>query len=277
MKVSLLGVRGSIPTTGADTRYYGGNTTCVLIQEQDAWLVLDGGSGIQTITRPAGAARRVDILLTHLHIDHILGLGFFRPMFDPDMEVHIWGPVSATQSLHSRLSRYLSPPLFPVLLRDLPCHLELHDMENGEFTLGPFQISSRYVIHPGPTLGFRISNGRSSIAFLPDHEPALGRNGLPVDPKWISGYDLAAEADLLLHDAQYTADEYAHRYGWGHSCMEDAITLANRSGVKSLLLTHHDPFHTDEQIGKYFNRTIETVPPAMPVALAREGMVIEFE
>lgn len=277
MKVSLLGVRGSIPTTGANTRYYGGNTTCVLIREQDAWLVLDGGSGIQTITMPAGAAKRVDILLTHLHIDHILGLGFFRPMFDPDMEVHIWGPVSATQSLHSRLSRYLSPPLFPVLLRDLPCRLELHDMENGHFTLGPFQISSRYVIHPGPTLGFRVSNGRSAIAFLPDHEPALGRNGLPVDPKWISGYDLAAEADLLLHDAQYTADEYAHRYGWGHSCMEDAILLANRSGVKSLLLTHHDPFHTDEQIGKYFNRTLETVPPAMPVALAREGMVIEFD
>lgn len=276
MKISLLGVRGSIPTTGVDTGFYGGNTSCVMVQEANSWLVLDGGSGIQKINLPARLTRRVDVLLTHLHIDHILGLGFFRPLFDPDMEVHIWGPVSATQSLHSRLSRYLSPPLFPVLLRDLPCKLVLHDMENSDFTIGPFQIMSRYIIHPGPTLGFRIAGGQSVLAFLPDHEPALGKNGLPTDSKWISGYDLAANADLLIHDAQYTAEEYAHKYGWGHSSMQDAILLAGRSGAKRLLLTHHDPFHTDDQLREYFARIRENLNPVFQVALAREGLVIEL-
>src|ERR1700712_868605 len=118
MKISLRGVRGSIPTTGADTAYYGGNTSCTIVSEEDCFLVLDGGSGMRNFSLPESTAtKRVDILLTHLHFDHIQGLGFFNPFFDPLMEVHIWGPVSSTQSLHSRLSRYLSPPLFPVLLR----------------------------------------------------------------------------------------------------------------------------------------------------------------
>jgi ribonuclease BN (tRNA processing enzyme) len=276
MKVSLLGVRGSIPTTGADTRFYGGNTTCVVVQEEDCRLVLDGGSGIQTISLPSYVTKRIDILLTHLHIDHILGLGFFRPLFDPDREVHIWGPVSATQSLHSRLSRYLSPPLFPVLLRDLPCRLELHDIAHTDFYIGPFQIQTRYIIHPGPTLGFRISTGKTTLAFMPDHEPALGRTGLPADPRWISGYDLAVEADLLIHDGQYTAEEYAKRYGWGHSSMEDAILLAQRCGVSRLILTHHDPYHSDDQLNSYFSGLRATLPAGLDVTLAREGMEIDL-
>jgi phosphoribosyl 1,2-cyclic phosphodiesterase len=276
MKIMIRGVRGSIPTTGPDTAYYGGNTSCSVVAENDCILVLDGGSGMQKFNLLNNTGiKRVDILLTHLHLDHIQGLGFFNPFFDPILDVHIWGPSSNT-SLHSRLSRYLSPPLFPVLLRDLPCKLTLHDIDNSLFEIGPFRIESRYVIHPGPTLGFRINNQRSVFTYIPDHEPALVSFELHNDKKWISGFDLAFEADLLLHDAQYTLREYNHRMGWGHSTMDDAMKFASLTGVKHLLLGHHDPSHSDEQLDQFFSNLKSRTDYSFKYELAAEGMQIEL-
>jgi len=276
MKVTILGVRGSIPTTGIETSYYGGNTSCVHVSEDDWNLVLDGGSGMQKIKLADTSNKRVDVLLTHLHFDHIQGLGFFGPLFDPSMEVHIWAPASATQNLFSRLSRYLSPPLFPVLIRDLPCKLILHDTENSLFEIGPFTIESRYVIHPGPTVGYRIKGHNSIVSYIPDHEPALGVTGINNDTKWISGFDLVSDADLMLHDAQYTAEEYQNKIGWGHSCMEDVITLASLAHVKHLLLTHHDPQHSDERLDEIFEELKRKYDQSISYELAREGMEIHL-
>lgn len=275
MKISLKGVRGSIPTSGADTARYGGNTSCTVVAEQDYFLVLDGGSGMQNVVLPS-TLKRVDILLTHLHLDHLQGLGFFGPLFNPAMEVHIWGPASATQSLHSRLSRYLSPPLFPVLIRELPCQLELHDVTNNVIDIGPFRIESGFVIHPGPTVGYRIKGGNAVFTYIPDHEPALGLTGLLQDPKWISGINLAAGADLLIHDAQYTAAEYISRKGWGHSSIEDTIRFSALAGVKRLLLTHHDPSHTDEILDNIFAEIKSRVSRPFPFEMAMEGMEIDL-
>ena len=275
MKISLKGVRGSIPATGAATSYYGGNTSCTVVTENDCILVLDGGSGLQKVNLPDTSIKRVDILLTHLHLDHIQGLGYFEPLFNPAMEVHIWAPASATQSLHSRLSRYLSPPLFPVLIRDLPAKLSLHDVENSIFEIGPFRIESRFVIHPGPTVGYRITGQHSVLAYIPDHEPALGIHGMPTEKNWISGFDIVSNADLLLHDAQYTAGEYKHKIGWGHSNMEDTLKLASIAGVKHLLLTHHDPSHTDSMLNEIFSALQKKFPNPFPYELAIEGT--EFE
>jgi ribonuclease BN (tRNA processing enzyme) len=277
MKVSLKGIRGSIPTTGSETSYFGGNTACVTVTENGWLLVLDAGSGMQKVVLPNKSTKRVDILLTHLHLDHIQGLGFFKPLFDPSMEVHIWAPTSATQSLHSRLSRYLSPPLFPVLIRDLPCNLTLHDISNSRFAIGPFSIESRYVIHPGPTVGFRIKGGDAVLAYIPDHEPALGPAGIISEEKWISGFDLVTQADLLLHDGQYTPQEYKSKIGWGHSNMEDAIQLAYLCGVKRLLLIHHDPSHTDARLNEIYSGLLRTKGSLLPFDLAREGMEIELQ
>jgi phosphoribosyl 1,2-cyclic phosphodiesterase len=277
MKVSLKGVRGSIPTTGADTAYYGGNTSCTVVSENDWNLVLDAGSGLQKLNfRNNTENKRIDILLTHLHFDHIQGLGFFYPLFDSSMEVHIWGPASSTQSLHSRLSRYLSPPLFPVLIRDLPCKLVLRDIENSSFEIGPFKVQSNYIIHPGPTVGFRVSGAKSVFAFLPDHEPALGINGLVLERKWVSGSDLVLNADLLLHDAQYTSAEYKNKIGWGHSSMEDAMKFAMINGVKHLLLSHHDPFRSDAQLANIFSQLQKDTDVSFEYELAEEGMEIEL-
>lgn len=276
MKISIRGVRGSIPVTGRDTAFYGGNTSCVVAEEEGQMLVLDGGSGMQKFSlRQYTEGLRLDILLTHLHLDHIQGLGFFDPFFNPSLEVHIWGPAS-TNSLHARLSRYLSPPLFPVLLRDLPCKLVLHEIANSAFTIGPFSIESRYVIHPGPTVGYRIKGNQSVFTFIPDHEPALGRNGLPHDPRWLSGYDLARDTDLLLHDAQYSHTEYTNRQGWGHSSMDDALSFAAMTGTKHLLLAHHDPSHSDQQLDDLLGDLRKRREEPIIYELAAEGMTIDL-
>jgi ribonuclease BN (tRNA processing enzyme) len=273
MKITLRGVRGSIPSTNPEMSKYGGNTSCTVVREGDCILVLDGGSGMQQFNLLEGTnIRRVDILLTHLHIDHIQGLGFFNPFFNPELEVHIWGPASKTISLHARLSRYLSPPLFPTQLRELPCKLVLHEVENSNFSIGPFTIESRFIIHPGPTVGYRISNGHSVFTFLPDHEPALSAKSMGTDPKWISGFDLAADADVLLHDAQYSHQQYALKKGWGHSSMDDAVTFASLAGVKHLLLAHHDPGNTDMKLEELYADLKKRNQYNFHYELAAEGM-----
>ncbi|MBD0298370.1 MAG: MBL fold metallo-hydrolase [Flavisolibacter sp.] len=277
MKIKLWGVRGSIPTTGPETKHYGGNTSCVEVTE-DGWiLILDAGSGMQRLNTGADfSGKRVDILLTHLHFDHIQGLGFFKALFDPSAEVHIWGPASSTQSLRSRIGRYFSPPLFPVHFRELPCQLTLHEIENSSFEIGPFQIESRFVTHLGPTVGYRICDHYSSFSYIPDHEPALGAKGMIPDRKWLSGSDLALEADLLLHDAQYTAEEYQNRIGWGHCSMEDAAKYAALTGAKYLLLAHHDPAHSDAQLNQLFVQMQEQHNYPFKCELAMEGMEVEL-
>lgn len=277
MRVSLKGVRGSIPTTGPDTKYYGGNTSCTVVSENGWTLVMDGGSGMQQLKIGGNSdANRVDILLTHLHLDHIQGLGFFKPLFDRNMEVHIWGPISSTHSLHARLSRYLSPPLFPVLLRDLPCKLVLHEIANSQFDIGPFLIQSAYIIHPGPTVGFRVRGTKSVFTYLPDHEPALGRNGMVQDRHWISGITLAADADLLYHDAQFSPVEYKDKLGWGHSSIDDAALFGSMAGVKHILFGHHDPGHSDSNLTDLFTNFSAAHSYHFLCEMAVEGMEVEL-
>src|SRR5262249_24832977 len=153
-----------------------------------------------------GGVRRIDLLLTHLHMDHVQGLGFFAPLYDCKTEIHIWGPASDRQSLETRLGRCLSPPVLPLGLKELPCKPQLHEVGAGDFQIGEFRLTSAFVCHPGPTVGYRISNAGTSLAYLPDHEPALGLREFPLAREWTSGYRLAAGVDLLIHDAQYAPD-----------------------------------------------------------------------
>ena len=251
---------------------YGGNTSCVELQAGDGTtLILDAGTGVRRVGDTYGEPQRLDILLTHLHMDHIQGLGFFAPFFREDFEVHIWGPPSTTQDLRTRLTRYLSPPLFPVRLRDVAARLELHDVPTEPFVLGGLTVCARVLIHPGPTLGFRISDGRASVAYLPDHEPALGAKTFPQDPQWLSGYDLAREADLLIHDAQYTSDEYDQRLGWGHSRVSDAVSVAALAGARHLVTFHHDPAHDDDALDGMLEEARALAPPGLRVHPGREG------
>jgi phosphoribosyl 1,2-cyclic phosphodiesterase len=277
MNITIRGVRGSIPTSGPDTEVYGGNTSCAEVEAEGWKLVLDAGSGIcNSDTKERPANNRADVLLTHLHLDHIQGLGFFKPLFDPKMEVNIWGPGTTRQSLQARLSRYLSPPLFPVHIRDLPCKVIFHEIDNSVFEIGPFEVHSRYIIHPGPTVGFRIMYNKKVFTYIPDHEPALGLHGIPNDRKWVSGIDLATDADLLLHDAQYSASEYQVRQGWGHSSMEDTLRFATLAGVKRLLLAHHDPGHSDAELEQLMENLKKHNTCNFRFELGAEGMEISL-
>ena len=275
MRIELWGVRGSLPTAGAATTRYGGNTSCVSVRTGEGNLVvLDAGTGIAALGRSLGHEQRVDVLLTHLHLDHIQGLGFFRPLFEPDTEVHIWGPASPTSSLRTRLTRYLSPPLFPVALRDLPCRLTLHDSTLGSFELPGLRARSALVCHPGPTVGYRLASDEGVLAYLPDHEPALGVRRFPGTSDWTSGFELAQGADLLLHDAQYTEAEYAERLGWGHSTLTNAVAFAHLAGARELVAFHHDPSHDDDFLDAFVAEHDGLL--GVPVRGAREGEVFEL-
>ena len=278
MKVTLWGTRGSVAAPGAETARYGGNTSCVEIRGvDDTVLILDAGTGIRRLgmTLPP-SVRRLDILLTHLHMDHLQGLGFFAPLYNPAIEVHIWGPASPTLSLEKRLMRYLSPPLFPVRLRELPCRLFLHEVPCGDFDIGEFHISSALICHPGPTVGYRITTARATLAYLTDHEPTLGIPRFPLASEWTSGYALAADVNLLIHDAQYNNKEYTNCVGWGHSTIQDAIAFAALAAAKHLVLFHHDPTHTDEDLDRLTAEAIAVAQPTFPVTLGAEGTVFDL-
>ena len=276
MKLRLWGTRGSLPTPGQGSRRYGGNTSCIEVTTGDDHLVvLDAGTGIRALGRSLSRVpTRIDVLLSHLHMDHILGLGFFAPLFRPGLDVHIWGPSSTTLVLRERLAPYLSPPLFPVRLRDLPCRLTLHDAPLGTFELRELEVSARLVSHPGPTLGYRLDDARATVAYLPDHEPALGTRAFPEAPRWTSGYDLAAGADLLIHDAQYDNTEYGGFEGWGHSAIGHALAFAELAGVRHLVAFHHDPSHDDHYLDGVYARD-EITTQAFTVTGAREGMTFD--
>lgn len=236
---------------------YGGNTACVEVRGRGGGLlVLDAGTGIRPLGVTVGAeTARVDIMLTHLHMDHIQGLGFFAPLYRPDLEVHLWGPPSTTLHLRERLTRYLSPPLFPVRIRDLPSSITLHDVPLGAFTIGEFKLRADLVCHPDPTVGYRVSDGAATIAYLADHEPALGVRQFPGEPEWTSGYELAEGADTLIHDTQYTDEEYPTHVGWGHSSLSHALAFAAHTRVKRLITFHHDPGHDDVTLDRMVRAT----------------------
>jgi phosphoribosyl 1,2-cyclic phosphodiesterase len=276
VNVVFRGTRGSLPSPRPETARYGGNTSCVEVRAAAACVaVLDAGTGIRNVDGTDPALRRVDVLLTHLHMDHIIGLGFFRALYREGLEVHVWGPPSTAGNLHGRLTRYLSPPLFPVRLRDLPCRLNLHDAPRGTFDIPGLVVTADFVSHPGPTLGYRLDGSGGALAYLPDHEPVLGGVTVPDDPRWTSGFDLADGADVLVHDAQYTDEQYLTHVGWGHSALSHALTMAEHTGAKRLFGFHHDPDHDDAQLDALYAEAADGSPVA--VAAAQEGASLTVE
>jgi len=272
--VTLWGTRGSLATPDPEMARYGGNTSCVgVIGREGTVLVLDAGTGIRRLAAHLPKnVRRIDILLTHLHMDHIQGLGFFVPLFRPDIEVHIWGPGSATLHLQQRLMRYLSPPLFPVHLSELP-NIKFHQVPVGECDIGEFSVCSALVCHPGPTVGYRVTDPKGGVlVYLPDHEPALAALTFPALPReWTSGGTLAEGADLLIHDSQYSSGEYPGHCGWGHSSFDHALDFGSLCEVGQLVSFHHDPDHTDAQIDLMMDRARDARNPGYKVTPGTEG------
>jgi phosphoribosyl 1,2-cyclic phosphodiesterase len=277
MRVRYWGARGSIPAPRAEMALHGGNTSCVEVTLSDgSEVILDAGTGICDLGRArSDSAPAVHLLLTHLHLDHIQGLMFFEPLFDPRCEVRVSGPIAFGGTLLSRLARYISAPLAPIEIRELPASVSFSEVPAGKFQMGPATVEAAFVNHRGPTLGFRITDGDATIAYIPDHEPALGQSIDGSATEWISGYDLARDVDLLIHDSQYTDAEYEGRVGWGHSTTDHAVVFARRCGVRQLALFHHDPLHDDATIRSMTQAAAASADGALEVTAAREGATVE--
>jgi phosphoribosyl 1,2-cyclic phosphodiesterase len=279
MRLKIWGCRGSVPTPGPETVECGGNTSCVEVAlENGTVLILDAGTGIRGLGDELleKGVRHVHLFLTHLHLDHLEGLRFFGPLWHPQVAVEIWGPPSPVVGLRERISRSFSPPLFPIDLREVPSQVSFHDVPREPWTVEGVRLTASLVMHPGPTLGYRLEADGATFAYIPDHEPALtGISGRSSD--WISGASIAAGADVLFHDAQYSEEEYPDRIGWGHSSVADAIAFNHVVGAKRLLLFHHEPQHGDDSLVRLEGRARElAMRNGAEPALAREGMVLDL-
>ncbi len=260
MKVKVWGARGSVPAPGPEMNRYGGNTSCIELTLADgSTLIIDAGTGIRSLgVGIAKSLPKINILLTHLHLDHIQGLMFFAPCFRSDSEITIWGPSSPEASLEERIARYISAPLSTVEVRELPCDVNFRDTPPSEWELNGARIRAEAVTHRGPTLGYRVTDSDgTAVTYISDHEPGLGAPLESLEPEWISGFDLARNADLLIHDCQYTDEEYPEHVGWGHSRLSDTLTFGRRVEAQRIMLFHHDPLHSDEFLDRFFETAQE--------------------
>jgi len=282
MQARVWGCRGSLAAPGADTVRYGGNTSCIEVRlASGPRLILDAGTGMRAlgVAIDRDPVDELHILLTHLHLDHLQGLGFFRPLFRPDVDVHLWGPASPVQSLADRIAIYLSPPLFPVRLADIPSHVTFRDAPEEEaVTIGSATVRAAKVTHQGPTVGYRIEENGRTLVYLPDHEPSIGVDLADEPSVWISGNDLCHDADVLFHDAQYRDGEYAQHVGWGHSCIEHVMGFAHKAAARSVVLFHHDPYHVDDELDALLVEARRRWDGADDkVCLAHEGMTVTLD
>ena len=255
MRLLICGVRGSTPAPGFEYARYGGETSCIAVARdgEAPRLVLDAGTGLRRLARLlAGAPFRGTLLLGHLHWDHTHGLPFFFAGDRPDSAVRLLMPDQGPDSQDAAevLSRCMSPPHFPITPHQLRGEWSFSMLSPGEHTIEGFSVLALEIPHKGgPTYGFRISDGASTIAYMSDHGPIDAGTG----PEGLGEYhdaamQLAEGVDLLIHDAQHTAEEFPPRAHFGHAAIEYAIGLAERSGAARLLLFHHDPARTDDSL-----------------------------
>lgn len=276
MRVHICGVRGSTPAPGPEYVRYGGHTSCVAIGhgENAPTLVLDGGTGLQRLSPLLGGAPfRGSILLGHLHWDHTHGLPFFSAGNLPDSRVDVYLP--AQGDAEAVIARAFSPPHFPVRLTELRGQWRITGLEAGRHHFEGFDVLARDIPHEGGrTFGFRVSDGSATLAYLSDHGPRRAA-AASVDPGTFpdAALELANGADLLLHDAQHTAEEYPSVRHFGHSTIDDAVGLAEKAGVDRLLLYHHDPLRSDDALDTL---VAEAQRDGLRVGAAAQGMVLDL-
>jgi ribonuclease BN (tRNA processing enzyme) len=278
VRVHLCGTRGSTPAPGPEFVRFGGHTSCVAIAHDGAEisLLLDAGTGIRRASPLLdGRPFRGSLLLGHLHWDHTQGLPFFRGGDRPDAQVDVYLPEQGADPV-AVLARGLSPPHFPIDPGGLRGHWRFHNLPEGNHDIEGFHVLAREIPHKGGrTFGYRISDGAASLAYLSDHHPAaLGPGPDGYGPYHAAACELAAGVDLLLHDAQYLASEWPDRHTFGHSTVDYAAGLAEAAGVRRLVLFHHDPARTDDEIVTLTERVQRE--HAVAVVAARQDAVFDL-
>ena len=264
MRLTVLGARGSVATCGKKYTEFGGATTCFLIETDGEAIFLDAGSGI--MESPMVSDKNVSIFLTHPHLDHLLGLPFFKDLAEPEKKVVIYGMKRKLLSVKDQVDGVYSNPLWPVKMDDYPSRLVYTDLEDeSEIKLSDVTVSWMEGNHPGGSLIYKISDGKKTVVFATDYE-----NSEASDERLIS---FAKGCDLLILDGQYTEEEYIQKKGYGHSTMEHGVKVFDASNAKALLITHHDPFHDDEML---LNKEKELKGRNNRIRFARAGEVIKL-
>jgi phosphoribosyl 1,2-cyclic phosphodiesterase len=278
LNITFYGVRGSTPCSCAENQRYGGNTACVAIEEHGHRpIVLDLGTGLRFfgLTQPQDGTFDGVALVSHLHWDHVQGLPFFAPVLAPGARLDIYAPAQGDgTSLSDAIHTFLAPPFFPVTVDALPGTFTFNEVGPGSFELDGATITVADVPHVGPTVGYRVERGGASVAYVSDHQQP-GCGAFEVSDAVVA---LCEGVDLLIHDAQYTDDEFVAKADWGHCTVDYAVEVAARAGARRLALFHHDPLHHDaalDHLGEQAARAAARRGVA-EVLVAAEGMKVSL-
>jgi phosphoribosyl 1,2-cyclic phosphodiesterase len=301
MKIRFWGTRGSIASPGPHTVKYGGNTSCVEMSSEETLAIFDAGSGLrllgEDLLKRAGKSGRIvgHLFISHFHLDHIVGFPFFRPLYRPGNEFTIYGCEGTGRKLENIFVGQMSPEYFPVTLAEMPAQLKFVQMTTRPIALNGWTITPAYVNHPGLALTYKVDTGQSKVVYMTDNEPFryllrrlgkrqevfedLARGEVELEREDLMLVDHLAGADLLIHDGQYTIEEYKEKTGWGHSFYEFGLEMALRGKVKKLLYFHHDPDRTDADLDRIVERMQAQAMArgsALKVGAAREGLEINL-
>ena len=298
MKLRFWGTRGSIPTPGRDTVRYGGNTPCVEVRLKDnRLLIFDAGTGIRGLGDYLMERKervRASIVISHPHWDHIQGLPYFRPAFVAGTELTIIGPQTKNVTLRRIFADQMDSVYFPVRLSELKASIKFRPIREGTIPILGARLSSRYVNHPASAFGYRLSSAGRSVVYISDNEPfdnELAASMKNVDRSIVRQYtkkygdpnervyEFARNADILIHDATYTPQQYVRHVGWGHSHYPFALQVAHKANVKRLVLFHHDQTHSDDEIDEIVHECKEEIKRrkyTFECVAAAEGMEIKW-
>lgn len=295
MIIKFFGNRGSIPTPGANYSEYGGNTSCIKLEDEnsDEFIILDAGTGLKKLSDEvlASSVRETIILISHFHWDHILGIPFFKPFYIPQFKFTIYGPKSTKEEMYRTMNEVLSHDYFPVNFDNFKAVIEFDGFdENKKIEFGGFKIEALWTNHPCYTLSYKVTLKNKKIVYLTDHEPYLNRLH-KTNPQLANYNDNAAllharlvdyisNSEVLIIDAEYTKKEYETKFtGWGHSSINDAIQLAIDANVKKLVIHHHNQERTDTQLNsmqEQVSALLTTLNVDLECTYAKEGSFLEI-
>lgn len=269
MRLKFWGTRGSIPVPGSSTLKYGGNTPCVEIRSDDNnLLILDGGSGLRELgnyLNKRDPQKELDILISHYHWDHIQGIPFFLPLYNPEVHVKFYGIPSNGLNIKKILNEQMMPNNFPLAIEEFPAKVEYHDIKpNQTYTFKDIKVETLMLNHPSPTLTFKITNNENNIIYMSDNELYINYSRKKQDYEDLQTrnqrlIEFCKDCDYLIHDAMYDEDTVMNKEGWGHSGNNSVALFSIMSNIKNLVLFHYNPDYSDKKIDDLLEQTQKTI------------------